>query len=142
METDQFGNQSTVEIRLWHLSLIFSSILCRKRTITQCLDTHRAFENLYQQEERVLDNLQRRVEKLEPIPTESKKLQQMAKNVTVNLHSYLHFSHLSNNFQDLFNDILARAQSIEHMNDVAVKFIEETKVTSSHACSILQLSCF
>lgn len=131
METDQFRNQSTVEIRLLVRHLSF--ILCRKRAITQCLDTHRAFENLYQQEDRVLDNLQRRVEKVEPIPTESKKLQQMAKNVTVNLHSSLHFSHLSDNSQDLFNDILARAQSIEHMNDVAVKFIEETKVTSSHA---------
>lgn len=108
---------------------IFHFILCRKRAITQCLDTHRAFENLYQQEEHVLDNLQRRVEKLEPIPTEPKKLQQMAKNVTVNPHSYLHLFHLFDKFQDLFNDILARAQSIEHMNDVAVKFIEETKVT-------------
>jgi hypothetical protein len=31
-------------------------------------------------------------------------------------------------FQDLFNEIYSRAQPIEHMNDVAVKFIEENKV--------------
>lgn len=36
--------------------------------------------------------------------------------------------------QDLFNEILARAQSIEHMNDVAVKFIEETKVILLSFC--------
>ena len=33
--------------------------------------------------------------------------------------------------QDLFNEILSRVQSIEQMNDVAVKFIEETKVILS-----------
>ena len=114
---------------LEHIRFIVVFIFSRKRAITQCQETHRAFENLYQQEERVLNNLQRRVESLEPVPTEAKKLQQMAKTVTVKILICLHFPHCSSwHFQDLFNDILARAQSIEHMNDVAVKFLEETKV--------------
>ncbi|CAF1012011.1 unnamed protein product [Rotaria sp. Silwood1] len=90
---------------------IDSEINQRKRSIAQCLETHRSFETLYIQEGQILDNLQQRIETLEPVPNDSNKLRLMAKTVT-----------------DLFNDILSRAQTIEHMNDVAVKCIEETKM--------------
>ncbi|CAF1300148.1 unnamed protein product [Rotaria magnacalcarata] len=90
---------------------INSEIKQRKRSITQCLETRRSFQTLYQQEEHILDTIQQRIETLEPVPNDPNKLRQLGKTVL-----------------DTFNEILARAQSIEHMNDVAVKFIEETKM--------------
>jgi hypothetical protein len=91
METNQFGNQSTVNIELNINSkdflFFFGSSLYRKRSITQCIETHRSFQTLYQQEERVLDNLQRRMETLEPVPNDPNKLQQMGKTVTVKIVS-------------------------------------------------------
>ncbi|CAF5139739.1 unnamed protein product, partial [Rotaria magnacalcarata] len=83
---------------------INSEIKQRKRSITQCLETRRSFQTLYQQEEHILDTIQQRIETLEPVPNDPNKLRQLGKTVL-----------------DTFNEILARAQSIEHMNDVAVK---------------------
>jgi len=55
----------------------------RKRSITQCIETHRSFGTLYEQEERVLDNLQHRMEKLEPVSNDTNQLRQSGKIVTV-----------------------------------------------------------
>jgi hypothetical protein len=49
----------------------------------QCIETHRSFGTLYEQEERILDNLQRRMETLEPVSNDSTKLRQQGKIVTV-----------------------------------------------------------
>jgi hypothetical protein len=56
----------------------------------QCLETYRSFNTVYEQETRVLDNLQRHVERLEPVSNDTNKLRQMGKNVTVNKKK--HFS--------------------------------------------------
>jgi len=60
-------------------------IVYRKRSITQCIETHRSFETLYEQEERILDNLQHRMEKLEPLSNDTNQLRQSTKIVTVYL---------------------------------------------------------
>ncbi len=55
----------------------------RKRSTTQCLETYRSFNTIYEQEEHTLENLQRRVDILEPISNDPNKLRQTGKNVTV-----------------------------------------------------------
>ncbi|CAF0847061.1 unnamed protein product [Rotaria sordida] len=114
IQSKQLGNDKLIRISEQLTSRwqqMNSEINQRKRSITQCMETHRSFETLHQQEERILDNLQQRIETLEPVSNDPNKLRQSGKTVT-----------------DLFNEILSRAQSIEHMNDVAVKFIEEAKM--------------
>jgi hypothetical protein len=67
------------------MNLIFSisKIFYRKRSITQCIETHRSFGTIYEQEERILDNLQQRMETLEPVSNDTNKLRQNGKTVTV-----------------------------------------------------------
>ncbi|CAF3599478.1 unnamed protein product [Adineta steineri] len=113
-QSQQLGNEKlnrTSEQLISRWKQINSEINQRKRSITQCLDTYRSFKTVYEQEEHKLDGLQRRVETLEPVSNDTNKLRFMGKTVS-----------------DLFNEILSRAQSIEHMNDIAVKFVEETKM--------------
>jgi hypothetical protein len=89
--------QRYISIRILILKFnFFSSSFYRKRSITQCIETHRSFQTLYQQEERVLDNLQHRMESLEPVPNDRNKLQQMGKTVTVKI-TFL--------FLSIFNEI-------------------------------------
>ncbi len=65
--------------------MFFNSFLIkyRKRSITQCIETHRSFGKLHEQEERILDNLQQRTETLEPVSNDTNKLRQTGKTVTV-----------------------------------------------------------
>ncbi|CAF4468439.1 unnamed protein product [Rotaria socialis] len=93
------GRQTTLEI------------IQRKRSIKQTIEAYRSFKKLFEQEERILYNIEKRMQHLEPISNDSIQLKRMSKIVT-----------------DLFNDILSRAQLIEHMNDVAIKFIQEVKM--------------
>ena len=96
-------------------------MLCsyRKRSINQIIESHRSFKTLFEQEERVVNQFEKRIQALEPLPTNPDTLRELTKTVPV-----------------LFNELLSRAQSIEHMNDVAVKLIEEIKVilTKSSCC--------
>ncbi|CAF5107318.1 unnamed protein product, partial [Rotaria magnacalcarata] len=93
------GKQTTLEI------------IQRKRSIKQMIEAYRSFKKLFEQEERTLYNIEKRMQHLEPISNDAIQLKRMSKIVT-----------------DLFNDILFRAQLIEHMNDVAIKFIQEVKM--------------
>ncbi|CAF3465466.1 unnamed protein product [Rotaria socialis] len=114
IHSKQLGNDRLIRISEQLASRwqqINSEINQRKRSITQCLETGRSFQTLYQQEEHILDTIQQRIQTLEPVPNDPNKLRQLGKTVL-----------------DIFNEILSRAQPIEHMNDVAVKFIEETKM--------------
>ncbi|CAM4876988.1 unnamed protein product [Rotaria socialis] len=114
IHSKQLGNDRLIRISEQLASRwqqINSEINQRKRSITQCLETGRSFQTLYQQEEHILDTIQQRIQTLEPVPNDPNKLRQLGKTVL-----------------DIFNEILLRAQPIEHMNDVAVKFIEETKM--------------
>lgn len=58
-------------------------VLSRKRSITQCVETYRSFETLYEQEERIVENCQRRMETLEPVPNDPAKLRSAGKTVAV-----------------------------------------------------------
>ncbi|CAF2417563.1 unnamed protein product [Rotaria sp. Silwood2] len=85
-QSKQLGNDKLIRISEQLTSRwqqINSEINQRNRSIAQCLETHRSFETLYQQEGHILDNLQQRIETLEPIPTDPNKLRLMAKTVTV-----------------------------------------------------------
>jgi len=75
----------------------------RKRSIVKIIESHRAFKTLFEQEESIINNFEKRLQNLQLLSNDIDKLH-------------------------LFNELLSRAQSIEHMNDVAVKFIEEIKV--------------
>ncbi|CAF3082851.1 unnamed protein product [Rotaria sp. Silwood2] len=114
IQSKQLGNDNLIRISE-HLSSrwkqIISEIIQRKRSIKRVIETNRSFRKLFEQEKRLLHQVERRMQTLEVISNEMEKLQRMAKIVI-----------------DLFNDILSRAQAIEHMNDVAVKLIQEAKV--------------
>ena len=58
-------------------------LLYRKRLMTDCIETYRSFKTLYQQEERVLDNLQQRIQILEPVSNDPNQLRQIETTVTV-----------------------------------------------------------
>lgn len=68
--------------------VLFFLFIDRKRSLAQCADTQRSFETLYEQEELVLDNLQQRMETLEPITTDTNKLRLVGKTVAVNSFCY------------------------------------------------------
>ena len=61
--------------------IFFSSF--RSRSIKQCLETKKAFEKMYQEEEANLEKFQHRLAALEPIPNEPNQIRFMAKPVTV-----------------------------------------------------------
>lgn len=102
----------------------------RKRLISQIIESHRSFKTLFDQEERILHYLEKRFQTLEPLSSHPDKLRSTTKHVTVSLlfHSFALIT--SRTFQDLFHELLARAQPIEHINNVAVKLIEQIKVNS------------
>ncbi|CAF1221360.1 unnamed protein product [Rotaria sordida] len=114
IQSKQLGNDKLIHISE-HLSSrwqqIISEIIQRKRSIKRIIETNRSFKKLFEQEKRLLHHIERRMQSLETITTDRDKLQRMSKTVV-----------------DLFNDILYRAQAIEHMNDVAVKLIQEVKM--------------
>ncbi|CAF4657430.1 unnamed protein product, partial [Rotaria sp. Silwood1] len=114
MQSKQLGNDKLIHISE-HLSSrwkqIISEIIQRKRSVKRVIETNRSFRKLFEQEKRLLHLIERRMQTLEAISNEMEKLQRMSKIVI-----------------DLFNDILSRVQSIEHMNDVAVKLIQEVKM--------------
>jgi len=78
----------TTEInqRLIHICFqnkILFDIFYRKRLMTQIIESHRSFKTLFEQEERVLHQFEKRVQALEPLPTTSETLQGISKTVTV-----------------------------------------------------------
>lgn len=94
--------------------------------MNQIVESHRLFKTLFEQEERILQYLEKRFQTLEPLSTHPDRLRGSTKIVTVLIHFTLPLKSLF--FQDLFHELLARAQPIEHINDVAVKLIEQIKV--------------
>ena len=91
------------------------------------IESHRSFKTLFEQEERLLQQFEKRFHTLEPLSTNIEKLRGTTQLVIVcSFPSFIFSREFS--FQDLFHDLLSRAQSIEHLNDVAVKFIGEVKV--------------
>ena len=74
----------------------------RKRSISQMMESHRSFQSLFDQEERLLNQLERRMQGLEPVSHDKDQLRRMTKTVTVGeLSLEFHFSapSLSGSFQ-------------------------------------------
>jgi hypothetical protein len=62
---------------------IISEINQRKRFILQMIESHRSFKTLFEKEEHILNNIEKRMQILEPISNDPNKLRRMAKTVTV-----------------------------------------------------------
>ncbi len=61
----------------------FIWIFYRKRSITQIIESYRLFKTLFEQEERILNHFEKRLQTLEPLSTKIDKLRRMTKTVTV-----------------------------------------------------------
>jgi hypothetical protein len=55
----------------------------RKRSINHIIESHRSFKTLFEQEERVLNQFEKRIQALEPLPASTETLQGTTKTVTV-----------------------------------------------------------
>jgi hypothetical protein len=62
---------------------IISEINQRKRFILQMIESHQSFKTLFEKEEHILNNIEKRMQILEPISNDTNKLRRMAKTVTV-----------------------------------------------------------
>ena len=62
---------------------IISEINQRKQLIVQILDSHRLFKTLFDKEEQILNNIEKRMQILDPITNDPEKIRRMAKTVIV-----------------------------------------------------------
>jgi hypothetical protein len=62
---------------------IVGELFSRKRSISQMMESNRSFQTLFDQEERLLNQLERRMQGLEPLSNDKDQLRRMTKTVTV-----------------------------------------------------------